>query len=222
MPESDAAKVQTLQFMLDKRLAQFNLRRDHEWKIFFAVIAVLGAADFVLVSEDIRLGRAEFVLWTLTLHLMFLAAFAYELGVQERNRIDRIVMDDLNEELCREVGLTGGRFRIATDSEKHAEAGDPRPILSHTYLWAFGWQIIVLLVACALSWVVPLVITPGSVPAPGAVTWQMLGSPSMIAVLAGISLATALLLALHLRQARRRSETRVHRTPSYDQAIQRP
>lgn len=157
----DKSDTEAIRFLFDKRLALFNLRRDHEWKIFFGVMGLIAAVDAALVTKSIRLPTLAITFWRGTLIVLFIASVAYQFGVQARNRIDRIVMDELNELLCDAAHLSQkSLIRIPIDraSEKHLKRKKDM-ILNYTYLWAFTWQTLVLLMLCVISWFIPTLIT---------------------------------------------------------------
>jgi len=45
--------AESIRFLHDKRLTLFNTRREHEWKIYFGAMALLCAADAVLLSGSL-------------------------------------------------------------------------------------------------------------------------------------------------------------------------
>ena len=162
----------TLQFLFSKRLELFNVRRQHEWQVLIGVVVALGAVDFALMQSDVRSGSIQLV-WTATLCILFAAVYMYEFGVQERNRVDRLALDELNGLLCDSAERTGPgersvhlrHARLLIDGETlTCKPSDEDHILRSCYLWAFRGQMLVLLTACVVSAVVPFV----SRPAPGS------------------------------------------------------
>ncbi len=64
VPEgTDKYDRETLRFLYDKRMALFNFRRDHEWRIIFGVLILLGAVDAALVSKPICLSPGRTLMW---------------------------------------------------------------------------------------------------------------------------------------------------------------
>ena len=152
---------EVIRFLFDKRLVLFNIRRDHEWKIFFGVMGLIAAVGAALVTKSIRLPDLAITVWRGMLIVFFIASVAYEFGVQTRNRIDRIVMDELCKLLCDATNLPyESLIRIPIDSATEKHLGRKKDsILNYTYLWAFTWQTLVLLVICAISWFIPILIS---------------------------------------------------------------
>jgi len=148
---------ETIRFLYTQRLSQFNVRRDHEWKIVFGVLVLLGAVDASLITGPLCISPWQPVFWVGILALL-LATVCYEFIVQKRNRVDRIVMDSMQKQLCEAAGIArGSKIRVRTDSEREDRFDhEPPPgIRNWTYLWAFWAQVLVLLFACAVSFVVP-------------------------------------------------------------------
>ena len=108
------------------------------------------------------LVRHDLAGWAVTLFVLFAAVYVYEFGVQERNRIDRLALDELNKVLCK-FAETGGielrRARLPIDGDTVSEATTSDHILNHRYLWAFMGQMAVLATACILSAAVPFLTT---------------------------------------------------------------
>jgi hypothetical protein len=144
--------------LLDTRLELFNVRRDHEWKIFFGVLTLIGAVDIALVTNSHLLtDRSVVWTWRGMLILLLAASVWYEIGVQRRNRIDRIVMDALYHRLCDAVELPRRdviRLAIDTESDQLFEP-KPKALWHLTYMWAFYCQTIILSIACVISWRLP-------------------------------------------------------------------
>jgi hypothetical protein len=149
---------ETLRFLYDKRLILFNVRRDHEWKVFFGVMTLIGAVDAAIVTQHVCLTGKALWGWRIILIIVTGACIAYEFGVQRRNRVDRIAMHEINTALCDLIGVTQGSS-IRCPADHHIEvlqAGKDREpkglrIYRPYYLWAFIWQIIVLISVCVIS-----------------------------------------------------------------------
>ena len=149
-------KLDHLEFIFQQRLSLFNTRRDHEWRIFFGVVFLLGAVDYFLLTSN-RVPRNAQLWWTLAVCVLFTASLAYQWGVQIRNHADRRVMDAMCKEICADLRITDARHREEISSALDCEAhGKSYPDVCHyTYLWAFCCEMVVLAVACALSAIIP-------------------------------------------------------------------
>ena len=135
----------TIRFLYDKRLTLWNTRREHEWKIYFGALALLGAADAALVSGNIILTGWWRWGWVGTCFFVFGVVFGYERDLQIRNTRDRSAMNHLFNELCRLIGI---------EDTQVLEPTKPRSFWSR-YGWAFPWQVILLLLAVTVSALVP-------------------------------------------------------------------
>ena len=155
---STGSNEEPLHFLFDKRLQLFNVRRDHEWKIF-GVMTLIGAVDVALITEAVNLTPTVLGYWRLILGILFVATVTYQFGVQTRNRVDRLAMDELHELLCNAAQIpVDSLIRIPIDraTEKHLGRKN-ESIFSYTYLWAFTWQTLVLFVLCVVSWFIPVI-----------------------------------------------------------------
>ena len=157
MTDLTSAKTEVIQFLFERRMALFNVRRDHEWKIMFGVIGLIGAADAALVTKAIHLSVYALVSWRVLLVVLLVGTIFYQFGVQTRNRVDRIVMDGLYKILCDSVGIPDrDEIRLPIDASGQSQLGfGVRPIIHYTYLWAFIWQSSVMIVVGAISWFLP-------------------------------------------------------------------
>ena len=145
---ADAREV--LKFLYEQRLTLFNTRRGHEWEIIFRVLAFFGAVDAALLTKKLCLPAGSLPFWLIAGLAVLVATLAYELGVQRRNRVDRVAMDRIQEALCDSIHPpVHGHIRVCADSSDLSErvGHDPKPLLNGTYLWAFISQVVVLLVA---------------------------------------------------------------------------
>lgn len=61
------SRRETYEFLFDKRLQLFNIRREHEWKIFFGVMTLIGAVDAALVTKTIHLSWTAYACWVFIL-----------------------------------------------------------------------------------------------------------------------------------------------------------
>lgn len=77
-----------IQFLYDKRMTMFNLRRDHEWKIYFGALALLGAVDASIVTGHIPQSDATRWTWAFFCVVVFVAVGGYEKDLQIRNAAD--------------------------------------------------------------------------------------------------------------------------------------
>jgi len=157
MADPQEVRAQAVRFLFEQRMQLFNVRRDHEWKIFFGVIGLIGAVDVTLVTKDFHLSPLALGWWRILLLVLFFSTGTYEFGVQTRNRIDRIVMNSLQNMLCDIIGVRlRGETRFPVDACVQSELRFPvRCIWHYTYLWAFYWQTLVLFVVCVISAYLP-------------------------------------------------------------------
>jgi hypothetical protein len=156
------SRTTNLRFLFDKRLSLFNVRRQHEWKVLFGVVVALGAADFALLQQQGSWVSSIKLPWLIVLCILFGGVYMYELGVQERNRIDRLAMDELYQRLCDSVEAEGEprlkAARLLIDGATFDPTFDIDYVFHYRYLWAFFGQMLVLFVACAVSAAVPFVV----------------------------------------------------------------
>jgi hypothetical protein len=89
----DDQELDALRFTFDAHLKLFNIRRDHEWRVIISVMVIMGAVDLTLINQSIKLNLGEVIRWWLVLCILYGSVFWYQLGVQVRNRVDRIAMD---------------------------------------------------------------------------------------------------------------------------------
>lgn len=153
--KTDNIDRETLRFLYDKRMALFNFRRDHEWRIIFGVLILLGAVDAALVSKPICLSPDQTLMWQIGIVTIGIATVMYEFGIQARNRVDRRVMDRLQVMLCEAGGIRDKKVRICIDIGSDNCKFEPKFFLHWTYFWAFTSQCLVLIVACIVSCLVP-------------------------------------------------------------------
>lgn len=157
-------------FVFDSRLSLFNTRRDHEWRVIFSAMVLMGAVDVTLLSQHITLTEFQTQLWWVALALLFCSIVWYQWGVQVRNRVDRMAMDDILHRMCNQLHIPAeSDLRAGIDRERENLPHSRKdPIFRLTYLWAFIPQMLVLLVASALSAYLPYLVaqTPQDPPAP--------------------------------------------------------
>lgn len=159
MPD-DAIKesLETLRFLYDKRLALFNTRREHEWKVFFAVITAIGALDAAIITKHVCFTTSQRIGWISILVVFNVACGTYEFEVQRRNRIDRIAMHQIQKALCDTVAkYLAGYDCVLHPADYHKDAPievkefAEKKISSLHFLWAFIWQVIVLVFISLIS-----------------------------------------------------------------------
>ena len=150
-----------LKFVFDSRLSLFNTRRDHEWRVIISAMVLMGAVDVTLLSQHIVLDALQIRLWWLALACLFVSIAWYQWGVQVRNRVDRVAMDYVLHHMCNELRIgAGSDLRAGIDREKENIPHSRKDLIfSLTYLWAFIPQMLVLLVASALSAYLPYLAT---------------------------------------------------------------
>ena len=117
---STGSNEEPLHFLFDKRLQLFNVRRDHEWKIF-GVMTLIGAVDVALITEAVNLTPTALGYWRLILGILFVATVTYQFGVQTRNRVDRLAMDELKDRNSNATSLRIPGRSGAVNPEFHAE-----------------------------------------------------------------------------------------------------
>lgn len=143
-----------LKFLYEQRLILFNTRRGHEWEIIFRVLALFGVVDAALLTGSLCLSARFLPFWLFGIGVVLLSALMYELGVQRRNRVDRVVMDRIQDTLCACLPLpVHGHIRLCADSSNLKERVDqePKDLWRMTYLWAFVCQFLVLMVAFSIT-----------------------------------------------------------------------
>ena len=149
--------LETMRFLFDKRLDLFNVRREHEWKIIFSVLTAIGAADIAIITKDVQLESGMYIGWVAIIALLFITSILYLLGVQTRNRVDRIIMDDINEIICNHLNLpkTCGTWTAIDVTGLNCKSVKNKKWYNLTFLWAFYCQVLVLLLICLLSCLLP-------------------------------------------------------------------
>lgn len=155
----DDQELDALKFIFDAHLKLFNIRRDHEWRVIISVMVLMGAVDLTLINQNIKLNLTEVIWWWIGLCILYGSVSWYQLGVQVRNRVDRIAMDGVVFDLCQKLKILEGKpARLALDRESETSfvSNCCRETRFHkTYLWAFWPQMLVLLVATVFSAYVP-------------------------------------------------------------------
>jgi hypothetical protein len=150
--------LETVRFLFDKRLTLFNVRREHEWRVIIGVLVLLGAVDATLLTKPICLSPGVALFWRVGIIILCVATLFYEWGIQARNRVDRRVMDRLQQILCDNGGIPpNSGTRICIDGETERRVGELAPdrLTRLTYIWALLSQAVVLILACVLSFLVP-------------------------------------------------------------------
>lgn len=150
-----AKDAETIRFLYDKRLTLFNTRREHEWKIYFGAMALLGAVDAALVTGQLTLSGWSRYGWVGACALVFIVVFGYERDLQIRNTRDRVAMDQLFNRLCDLVGVAS---ESPIREHAHLVAADKAAAWWSRYGWAFPWQMILLFTAAAGSACFPFVV----------------------------------------------------------------
>jgi hypothetical protein len=161
MTSLNSRKVELLEFLFKQRLLLFNTRRDHEWKVFFGVMSILGAVDYALVTrEEVRAIAGIQYWWFASVLVLLVASGCFQYGVQSRNHADRWAMDDVSREIREEINIHDAKRRdhIGVGVDCSAVQKTYPSIWHITYLWAFYCEMLVLLVACALSAAIPFVV----------------------------------------------------------------
>ena len=69
MEFSTVRDTENIRFLYDKRLTLFNTRREHEWKIYFGAMALVGGVDAALVTRGLVLGGWLWYGWIAASHL---------------------------------------------------------------------------------------------------------------------------------------------------------
>ncbi len=164
-------QLEILRFLFDKRLELFNVRRDHEWKVFFGAMAVLGAVDGALLLNSTVLPAGARLGWIVIIASLFFSNVLYQFELQRRNRADRLVMNEIYGKMCHSAGFPGESLINIPVDQVHTTEGTAAPYNAsvlvettwkYTYLWAFYWQSLVLLVACIVSGYLPYTIVPAA------------------------------------------------------------
>lgn len=153
-PQSSISEL--LASLYDKRLTLFNVRREHEWKIYFGALVLLGAVDAAVVSCQLVLNGLARYAWILACFVLFAVVWGYEAELQKSNATDRAAMNHLYNRICdlltipldspiREPIIPKNRNFLLT--------------LWYRYGWAFPWQMLLLALAVAASMYLPFHVT---------------------------------------------------------------
>jgi hypothetical protein len=131
-------------------------------------MATIGAVNAGLLTQKLNLSALGIFSWVLALAVRFCAVTAYQLGVQRRNRVDRVVMDEICEKICDLEGIAeGSMVRLRMDIAKDTHSSVPVPLFNRNFLWAFWCQTAVLATGLAgLPFVVKGSFTTTTDPAP--------------------------------------------------------
>jgi hypothetical protein len=152
-----AINPETLRFLLDKRLALLNVRRDYEWKILSGVIGLIGAVDLALVTKPICLNGAILWAWWAMLGMLFIMSFLYEFGVQMLNRIDRLAIEEIYRLLCDSTNIHHESYiRVPIEGPSLRRDFYESPIFQRNYLWVLVGQMSLVFVVCIISAYLPL------------------------------------------------------------------
>lgn len=148
------------EFMFTARLNLFNTRREHEWRVIIGALVLLGAVDYAIIEHEAELSLFVVGVWQWLMTALFLIITWYQWGVQVRNRVDRLAMDELLMRMCYAIGIQENScIRAGIDREHPNKYVTRRDIIFHyTYLWAFFAQIAVLAAACTISAFVPVYV----------------------------------------------------------------
>ena len=147
--------VENIRFLYDKRLTLLNIRREHEWKIYFGAMALLGAVDAALVTKNLTLSGWLRCGWIGGCILVFSVVYGFERDLQIRNKSDRLAMDKLYNWLCDLLRIAGDspiRERTLWAPDNKADSCWLR------YGWAFPWQMILFFTAAAGSASLPFIL----------------------------------------------------------------
>ena len=152
-----STRRELLQFIFQAHLSLFNTRREHEWRVIISAMILMGAVDATLVTQKIHLDDMQQALWWCALVALFLSIGWYQWGVQVRNRVDRVAMDQVLSEICNSLKICADSpIRAGIDREdEHVPVTQIDLIIHFTYLWAFIPQMLVLLVATVMSGYLP-------------------------------------------------------------------
>lgn len=141
-------RTQVIQFLYDKRLTLFNVRREHEWKIYFGAIALLAGLDASLLTGRMHISSWQTWAWSALAFAIFLACLGYEVQLQIRNAADRLAMDTLYNDLYDQAKLPrGGSARERTGA-----------LPSGSFGWSFRWQMLLLAAFALASILLPFTI----------------------------------------------------------------
>ena len=150
-----APDAENIRFLYEQRRTLFNVRREHEWKIYFGAIFLLGAADTAIATGQVHLVGGQRCAWVVFCLVVVVAVLGFETCLQIGDDYDRQAMADLYNRLCDLVGI-----RKDTDSPVW-ERYTPREQRSAwlRFGWAFPWQTLLLLAVAAVSALLPYVDT---------------------------------------------------------------
>ena len=146
--------IQHLEFLYDKRLTLFNTRREHEWKVYFGAMILLGTIDAALVAGQLSLVGWQRWTWVGVCALILTVVFGYESQLQERNDADRRAMHELHNRICMFLGIREGSPIL----ERYTEP-DKRGIWLR-FGWAFPWQMMLFTAGATISALLPFIKTP--------------------------------------------------------------
>lgn len=149
---------ESLAFLYDKRLTLLNVRREHEWKIYFGALILLGAVDAAVVSCQLVINGWARYAWVLACFILFVVVWGYEAELQKSNAADRAAMNHLYNRLCDLLTLpldSPIREPIIPKNRNFLLA------LWYRYGWAFPWQMLLLAFAVAASMYLPFQVTCG-------------------------------------------------------------
>lgn len=158
----ECPREELLRFIFDSHMHLFNTRREHEWRVIIGALVLMGAVDYAILSEKIALNDTYWSVWCVALALLFGSIVWYQWGIQIRNRVDRVAMDQVLVELCDAIRIPkNSPIRVGVDREsEHILGAQIDLITSYTYLWAFIPQMLLLAVACILSGYIPALVSP--------------------------------------------------------------
>jgi hypothetical protein len=145
--------AQHLEFLYDKRLTLFNIRREHEWKIYFGAMILLGTVDAALVARQLSLVGWQRWAWVVVCGLIFAVVFGYESQLQKRNDADRHAMYELHNRICVFLCIPTGSAIL----ERYT-VPDKRSMWLR-FGWAFPWQMGLFIAAATISALLPFVKT---------------------------------------------------------------
>jgi hypothetical protein len=149
----ESSSAQHLEFLYDKRLTLLNPRREHEWKIYFGAMILLGTIDAVLLAGQLSLTGWQRWVWVVMCLLILALVFGYESQLQKRNDTDRRAMHELHNRICRFLGIP----EESPICERYTEP-DERDIWLR-FGWAFPWQMSLFAAAAIISALLPFVKT---------------------------------------------------------------
>lgn len=101
-----AHRLETLRFLFQNRLNQWNERRNHEWKALFGYITLLTGAGAVVLTNPERYAMSILIWGLIPSALGALGAVIWYLcELQEINRGNHDDIQDLRSDLVRIAGL---------------------------------------------------------------------------------------------------------------------